>query len=119
MLFNSYFEIENFIENLIREYIYDFKFERMNLCFFKRNYKQCSYKQLNYLQNLLENNCDYYLSDTQRNYLSKLSVREISVLINTIKNIEIELTDNTVTVPATEVEGSIYYNKSKEYFYSK
>ena len=89
MKFNNYFELHEFVDNLIKQYIYDFKFERINICFFKRNYYKCTSKQLNYLKYLLKDKFDYTLSDKQGKYLSKLSVKEISVLINTIKDIEV------------------------------
>ena len=90
MRFKNLFEVEDFINELIKQYIYDFKFERINICFFKRNYYKCTEKQLNYLKFLLTDKFLYELSDKQIKYLSKLSIKEISILISTIKDIEIE-----------------------------
>lgn len=90
MRFKNLFEVEDFINELIKQYIYDFKFERINICFFKRNYYKCTEKQLNYLKFLLTDKFLYELSDKQIKYLSKLSIKEMSILISTIKDIEIE-----------------------------
>ena len=90
MKFKNLFEVREFINELIKQYIYDFKFERINICFFKRNYYKCTEKQLNYLKFLLTDKFLYELSDKQINYLSKLSIKEMSILISTIKDIEIE-----------------------------
>ena len=90
MRFKNLFEVEDFINELIKQYIYDFKFERINICFFKRNYYKCTKKQLNYLKFLLTDKFLYELSDKQIKYLSKLSIKEMSILISTIKDIEIE-----------------------------
>ena len=50
MRFKNLFEVREFINELIKQYIYDFKFERINICFFKRNYVKCTRKQMDYLK---------------------------------------------------------------------
>ena len=90
MRFKNLYEVEEFIDKLIRQYIYDFKFERINICFFKRNYTKCTEKQIKYLEYLLSDKFSYELTDKQIKYLSKLSIKEISILISTIKDIEIK-----------------------------
>ena len=92
MRFKNLFEVREFINELIKQYIYDFKFERINICFFKRNYVKCTRKQMDYLKYLLSDKFDYELSIKQDKYLSKLSLKEISILISTIKDIEIKET---------------------------
>lgn len=82
-------EVHEVVDNLIKQYIYDFKFERINLCFFKRNYYKCTKKQLDFLKYLLNRNVDYELSEKQLKYLSKFSVKEISSLISAVKDIEL------------------------------
>ena len=101
MRFKNLFDVREFINELIKQYIYDFKFERINICFFKRNYVKCTRKQMDYLKYLLSDKFDYELSIKQDKYLSKLSIKEISILISTIKDIEIK---ETVLVDAKKEE---------------
>ena len=121
VLINDFDETKELINNILKEYIYDCKFERMNLSFFKRSYKSCTLKQLNYFTLILKKNFEYELSSVQYNFLKKLSISEVSKLINMFSNFTYEYKEPIThkTVCLSKVEGSYIYNKNKSEFYQR
>ena len=111
MIFKDDIELYDYIGDVIKEYIYDWKFERNNICFFKRQYIKCTKRQMEYLEFLLEDKCDYILSKNQIKYLNNFSIKEISNLISFVKDLEIEykFIKPLYTISATKIEGQMYY----------
>ena len=84
---NSTDEIQDILDSKIRDFIIDCKYERLNFCFFKRNYKPSTTKQIDYIKNILDITFEYDLADNQYNYLRKLSMSEASNLITLLKSL--------------------------------
>ena len=92
LYFNSKSESTDYIGNLLRSYLIDFKYSRLNYSFFTVYYRRCTQKQLDYLFILIQK-LGYPLTDSQRKYLSHLSSKECSKIISTLKDIEINIVD--------------------------